>query len=157
MDALTTMCSNLWLSDVQTYIQSGNIIFMSAEPDTTRLIDMISYGIMTQFGLDIVVQIRTATEWKQIISQCRYAKPWDDINDLYVTLLATAPIKVALKDLIQTATESEKVSLIGQTLYLRTPAYGTTKISNAMIERKLKASATTRNWKTVVKLGEMIG
>ena len=156
MDALSTMCTNLWLNDVQTYIQSGNIIFMSTESDTTRLVDMISYGITREFGLDIMVQIRTATQWKQIIAQCSYAKPWQDVNDVYVTLLATPPVKVALKDLTQALNESEKFVLKDQTLYLCTPAYGTTKLSNAMIERKLKSSATTRNWKTVIKIGEMI-
>gem|GEM_PF-5924346 len=48
---------------------------MSTESDTTRLVDMISYGITREFGLDIMVQIRTATQWKQIIAQCSYAKP----------------------------------------------------------------------------------
>lgn len=40
---------------------------------------------------------------------------------------------------------------------MNTPnGYGRTKLSNAFFERKLKVAATTRNWKTVTALHDMV-
>ena len=44
----------------------------------------------------------------------------------------------------------------GSELFLYCPGgFGKTKLTNVLLERTLGLSATTRNWRTVVKLHEM--
>jgi uncharacterized protein (DUF1697 family) len=46
--------------------------------------------------------------------------------------------------------------IIEDRIYLYCPGgYGKTKLSNNYFENKLKVEATTRNWKTLLKLNEI--
>jgi uncharacterized protein (DUF1697 family) len=49
-------------------------------------------------------------------------------------------------------TESERVQTINQEVYMITDSFGNSKLSNALIEKKLGLSATARNWNTITKL-----
>ena len=50
----------------------------------------------------------------------------------------------------------ERLVFVGREVYLYCPnGYGKTKFSNVFIEKKLGVSATTRNWKSVLKLHEL--
>ncbi len=49
----------------------------------------------------------------------------------------------------------EQLKVEGREVYLYCPnGYGKTKLNNNFLEKKLKVFATTRNWKSVVKIGE---
>jgi uncharacterized protein (DUF1697 family) len=51
----------------------------------------------------------------------------------------------------------DRYEIIGKNVFVFCAAgYGTSKLVNSFFESKLKTPATTRNWKTVMKLHEMI-
>ncbi|NJO92576.1 MAG: hypothetical protein HC831_29135 [Chloroflexia bacterium] len=53
--------------------------------------------------------------------------------------------------------ETEKFKIEGKYAYLYClNGYGKAKINNNFLENKLKVNATTRNWKTVLTLFEMM-
>lgn len=55
--------------------------------------------------------------------------------------------------LLQTHTGPEKLYPQGRELYIfYTDGIGRSKLDNALIERRLKAAGTARNWNTVTKL-----
>jgi uncharacterized protein (DUF1697 family) len=55
------------LSGVQTYIQSGNVIFSSSTTDTDVLASLIATLIQKKFKLSVDVAVFTKDEWQHII------------------------------------------------------------------------------------------
>lgn len=74
MDMLAKQFTDLGFGEVQTYIQSGNVLFHTDETDVDRLTHMISHMISQTRDLDIPVQVKTVDQWRQIISSCPYSK-----------------------------------------------------------------------------------
>ena len=72
MDTLAHVFVELGFEHVQTYIQSGNILFCTTQTDNDRLTDMITHTINHTFQLDVTVQVKTTTQRQQIIAQCPY-------------------------------------------------------------------------------------
>ena len=50
MSALKSLCSSLGLRDVQTYIQSGNVVFREDGEDPVTLAQRLEEGIEGEFG-----------------------------------------------------------------------------------------------------------
>lgn len=154
MEALRELCSELGLSEVRTYIQSGNILFNAK--NLKGLEDKISEAIMQHFGFDVPVIVKSAEEWAAIIA----GNPFKDElakapERCYVTLLSGKPVFSGLeKNMPDTGNDDFKV--VGGTIYLYLPqTYGLTKLTNSFLETRLKCKATTRNWKTMLTLLEM--
>ena len=55
MESLTHVFIELGFGEVQTYIQSGNVLFSTTQTDSDRLTDMITHAINRTFQLDVVV------------------------------------------------------------------------------------------------------
>jgi len=55
------------LSEVKTYIQSGNVIFSSGIRDTDELAGLIKSTIRKSFRLDVDVAVFTRAQWKRVI------------------------------------------------------------------------------------------
>lgn len=99
MESLAHVFVELGFGEVQTYIQSGNILFSTTQTDSNRLTDMITHAINRTFQLDVVVQVKTVAQRQQIISQCPYGKGRPegspkglntlgvDVSNLYITFL----------------------------------------------------------------------
>jgi uncharacterized protein (DUF1697 family) len=62
MDALQQMYLKLGYTDVQSYIQSGNLIFRTNETDKQLIEQGITNSIAHDFGLNIAVLVLTETE-----------------------------------------------------------------------------------------------
>lgn len=54
MEALRQMCEQLGLNHVQTYIQSGNVLFQSNEPETV-ICKQIEHGFEQTFGFSVII------------------------------------------------------------------------------------------------------
>ena len=74
-----------------------------------------------------------------------------------------AVYKAAFSKLQLPVVDGEEVAFVGApplatpVVYLKLPdGYGRTKLTNAWFERKLGTAATTRNWRTVLALAEMV-
>ena len=157
MADLRTMLEAMNFEDVQTYIQSGNIILEAEEMLNTELAERIKTQIKKTFDYDIPTLILRVGEWRNIFQNNPFLpKKNEDIKALHVTILAELPdseLINAIKDFQHKADEFE---IIGKNIYIFCPdGYGRTKLTNNFFERKLKVAATTRNWKTVTKLMEL--
>ena len=74
-----------------------------------------------------------------------------------MTLLSDKPTTVSYETLMSYINSPEQLILQEDNIYLYTPnGYGKTKLSNNFIENKLEVKATTRNWKIVLKLEELL-
>jgi uncharacterized protein (DUF1697 family) len=154
MEALRQMCEEMGLSDVRTYIQSGNIIFNCKT--IKGLEDRIASQILKSFGHEVPVIIKSTNEWEDILKSNPFVKDKSkDTNFLHVTILSGKPEISGLQKLSVNSDNDEFVLKSGA-VYLYTPGgYGNTKLNNTFFESKLKCKATTRNWKTMNELLKM--
>jgi len=159
MAELASLYKDLGLSDVQTYIQSGNVIFESEQKlSTTELGVKIQQAIAETFGFDVPVIVRSAEEWTQIVSKSPFWKEKDvDIEKLHLTILKQIPSPELVMEIKGIKFQPDRFEILGSDVFVYCEnGYGRTKITNDFFEKKMKIPASTRNWKTVMKLNEMI-
>ena len=153
MDALRDLCVSLKLCNPQTYIQSGNVVFGSAETDLAKLSARIEAVIEKRLAFRPRVVLRTADEMREIAKRNPFATRKNlDPAKLAVSFLAEAPAAELGKRLSEIKVGPEELRLIGRELYLYFPdGMGRSKLP-AVLDRTLKIPATARNWNTVTKL-----
>ena len=156
MSDLRPLCSELGWHDVQTYIQSGNIVF-KAGAAPAKLEAQLEEAIEHQFGLSIAIIVRAATSWPGYVG----GNPYPDVserepNRVMLGLSKAAPNQDAVEKLRQRAAPCERIVQVGDALWIH---YGVgvaeSKLSPAILDRLVGSPVTLRNWRTVVKLGEM--
>jgi uncharacterized protein (DUF1697 family) len=159
MPDLKTVYKLLGFSKVNTYIQSGNVMFSTENRLSTGVLSaLIHEAILEKFGFNVPVIIRTAGEMEAVISANPFAEE-TGVNEkkLYVTFLDEEPQSMAIQKIRPFDFLPDKFHFNRREIYLNCASgYGTTKLSNTFFENKLKVKATTRNWKTVNKLLELV-
>ena len=148
MAELQSLYESLGLEHVQTYVQSGNVVFDSAEHDTEKLMKSIEAQIETTFGFSVPVLIRTKDDFQHVLSSHPFAQ--EDPARILVTFLYERPEQSMWNDLNQYKDKVDEFALGEQEIFLFCPGgYGRSKLSNNYFEKKLGVIATTRNWKTI--------
>jgi len=158
MQDLKALFEKLDFEAVTTYIQSGNVVFTNSKQDTRVLAEQIKAQIKITFSFDVSVIIRQSDQISNIIKQCPFGEVDIEKNGTKVMLsfLSDKPDVQAVKALFSLVKKPEEMYIIDQEVYLFCPnGYGKTKLHNNFIERKLAVNATTRNWKTMLKLNEL--
>ncbi|WP_424493293.1 DUF1697 domain-containing protein [Salinimicrobium sp. GXAS 041] len=156
MKDLKLLFEKLGFNEVQTYIQSGNVIFCGNEIiSEVTISEEIEQAILEKFGFEVPVIIRTSDEFEKIYSENPFL-PETDISRLHVTFLGDVPEDENEEKLKNLDFSPDSFRLIGKNIFIDCAGkYHKTKLSNQFFESKLKVKATTRNWKTVLKLLEM--
>lgn len=147
----------LSLGRVQTYIQSGNVLFESDEEEKT-LRNRIEREIEAVFGFSVTVVLRTAAELKQVIGNCPFSKEavaeaeaLSKVESLYVSFLIEEPSQERIERLNAYRSENDECRIIGREVYLLfRNSIRNSKLANNL--EKLNVPATVRNWKTINKL-----
>lgn len=152
MDDLKKCCASLQLKNVETYLQSGNVIFESSA-SVMALQKKFEAKLRDSFKYDISVLVKQPKDFQKVIKQ----NPFKNTEGLYVTLLFEKPSKEAVLNFAEAfkkaATPDEDYVLKGDVLYLSCPkGYGKSKLNNGFVEKKLGVTATTRNWNTIQAL-----
>jgi uncharacterized protein (DUF1697 family) len=155
MDDLRALVHALGGDDVQTYVQSGNVVFKSSAP-TAELASGIERGIQRKLGLDVTAMVRTKEQLAQVVRGNPFARRGTASTELHVTFLEHDPDPDRVAQLGERRFEPDRFAVVGADVYLHCPnGYGRSKLSNAFFERQLGVPATTRNWKTVTTLATL--
>jgi len=153
--------------DVQTYLQSGNVVFEALGNDVAEQAAAVHGLIAREFGHDVKVLVLAAAELVQVAAANPFlsaggAEPEAgaavDEKSLHVTFLEEPASEAAFAGLALPAEPGEqaRIAASGRVIYLYLPhGYGRTKLNMAYFERHLGVAATTRNWRTVLALAEM--
>ncbi len=156
METLREILSAQGFENVKTYINSGNVIFETAKTDDKKLAAKIETAIETGFGLKIKVMARSLAEIEKIVENNPFAGEFEDDKDLHVFFLdeELPPEKCAL--LLANNNENERFSVINREIFchLRISVLDSL-MGKDYIGKKLKVSATARNWRTVNKILEL--
>ena len=154
MDALRTLCTSLKFKDVQTYVQSGNVVFRTKEEDLIRVSARMEKAIEGSFGCRPNVIVRTPSEFRDVIVRNPFAaRDGMEPSKLLVMFLATDPAAEARQKILQMKTDPEELQLYSRELFIYFPeGMGRSKLQIGVIEKALKTPGTTRNWNTVNNL-----
>lgn len=157
-DLIKLLEKNDAIHNVQTYIQSGNVIFESDCTDKVELNKIISTLIYNEYKFNVPILLFNLKSWKRI----REFNPFlrDNtvhINRLYVTLLDKNPSEQNISTLEKTDFSPDLYIMAGNIIYLNYfNGAGRSKMTTNLFEKKLQLSATSRNWKTVCKIHELL-
>jgi len=158
MADMKALFEKLGFTNITTYIQTGNVIFESKKSeDNLTLAQCIQNAILETYQFEVPVMIRSLSEWEQAISDNPFFKDKSiAIGRLHLTLLDESPEADRLAFLKKMDFGFDQFEIIGKHVFICcAEKYSDTKLTNGLFEKKLKCKATTRNWKTVLKLSEL--
>ncbi|MDF2672628.1 MAG: hypothetical protein K0R09_893 [Clostridiales bacterium] len=145
------------LLDVQTYIQSGNVLFKSNQQEEW-LINKIEHNINKTFRFSVKVVLRTASELEGIVQNCPFSKEAiaeaelsSEGESLYISLMTRSLSQEKIELLNYYNSENEECKIQGREVYLLFHNSIRNSKHRKVIE-KMDVSATVRNWKTLSKL-----
>lgn len=157
MAELREVCAGLGWEKVQTYIQSGNVVFeASGKPESLE--SALEKAVAARFGFEPPVIVRNAKQWADYAKGSPFPEAErDEPNRLMLGLSKAPPESEAPKLLEAKATAGERVKLEGDALWIHYPGgAGTTKLTPALFDKAAGSPVTQRNWRTVLKLQEML-
>lgn len=154
MQDLRDILSVLGCENIETYIQSGNVVLSSAA-GADDLAASITEAINERFGFKPFVLILAADRFRNIAAANPYAESGLEPKFLHVSFLTTNPVNPDLGALEKLKTNSERFALDDGAFYLCAPdGIGRSRLASR-IEQHLGVTATSRNWRTVCKLVDM--
>jgi uncharacterized protein (DUF1697 family) len=158
MTELRALAGELGWMGAETYIQSGNLVF-EADGERTKLETALETGIQRRFGIDIPVLVRSAREWPGLVAANPFPEAAEaEPNRLMLLLSKQPPAAEAAAVLQERTRDGESVAIAGGALWIHYAAgAGTSKLVPVLIDRIVGSPATARNWRTVLKLREMLG
>jgi uncharacterized protein (DUF1697 family) len=157
MDDLRALYESLGFSDVQTYINSGNVLFRTAARDLVRVREQIEDAVERAYGFRCDVMLRTPADLRGVIARNPFAaRPAMEANKYAIHFLAGEPSAAARKLAMAIDYAPEELHMHGRELYIYyTNGMARPKLSLTAVEKRLQTSGTSRNWNTVQKLLEM--
>ena len=157
MAALRAMCADLGCSDVRTVLQSGNVVLRTTLARAT-VESLLEVEAAKRFGGPIEFVIRSADEWSALLDTNPFPnEAADDPSHLVVMCCKRAPEQRAVTELTKAIVGRELLRAIGPDVYVTYPdGIGDSKLTNAVIQKKLGTSGTARNWNTVRKLATLV-
>ena len=158
MKDLRSLYESLDFEDVQTVIQSGNVIFCSAGVEIADLTSLIEEKINQTYGFYVHAILRNADEMQRIVQSNPYFdKASGESRWLHVTFLSHSPTDDDLQKIMDLDFGADAFCVSGREIYLYCPGGSAkTKLTNTFFEKKLNVAATTRNWKTANKINHMV-
>ncbi len=166
MADLREVVTSLGHTEVTTYIQSGNVMFTTADTDTAKLAAALEAAIEDRFGIWSSVVVLSRDELAQVLAGNPYP---DEPNPklVHVVFLNAEPPEdllarvAAAESAVAAKGSRDTVQAAGQALFLHTPdGYGTSELAQALFrivsapakQKKQGLAATARNWATSTKL-----
>lgn len=152
MADLRQIVESLGHTDVETYLQSGNVVFTPKGKGDHAA--RLSAAIAERIGHDVAVVLRTAEELEEVVAANPY--PVDDPTKVVVAFL-DREVELGQLELGDLAPYlPDELTLHGREIYVSVPnGQGRSKLMEALVKRRLPVTVTVRNWRTVEALAEL--
>ena len=154
MAELRGIFEGLSFREVETFIASGNVIFISPSKDIRALQQKIENQLLRSLGYEVKAFLRTVPE----VAAIARSRPFNESQlssaaALNVAFLADPLDAEAGKSVMALKTEIDDLHVHGREVYwLCKTKQGDSKFSNARFEKILRVRATWRNVNTVRRL-----
>lgn len=142
-------------NDVETYIQSGNIIFTSNEGLHEDIVaGRLESAISLRLGSEIAVMVRTDDIIRKIILENPYLTEsnFDRTKSAVIFLNEKPPAEMHAK-MKEISYPPDRFDIKGKEIYIYCPnGFGRTKLYTNFFEKKMKVKGTARNWNTITAI-----
>ena len=148
MADLRALYESLKFKDVQTYIQSGNVVFRTEEKDLPKLAKRIQVAIEKRFGVKPGVILRTAGEMRDVIARNPFAKRRSiEPGKLLCYFLSKRPSEEACAQLRALPLQAEELVPSGSELFIYfSNGMGKSKLPWPRLEKICVTPGTGRAW-----------
>jgi len=154
MATLRDLPATLGFTEARTLLQSGNLLFRGPARKTANVERELHEAAKARLRVETDFFVRTAAEWDELVAVnpfTREAKT--DPGHLIVMPFSAVPGKDAPAALQGAIQGNEVFRVVGRTGYFVYPdGVGRSRLTLALIERKLGVRGTGRNWNTVLKI-----
>jgi len=158
MADLKAIYENTGLKNVQTYIQSGNVLFeMPENTDTQKIAASISEAISQKYGFQIAVFVESMETIEKLMALNPITElDKQDFKHIFFSLISEPPTQELQEKLAQTSFLPDEYYIQEGCIFWKLVKVASeSKLSNNFFESKLKIVATTRNWNTMLMLIQM--
>ena len=153
MATLRTILSEAGLENVQTYIQTGNVV-VTSDLNRAEIEMLVRDAIKERIGAPVSAIARTAEQFRVIFEQNPFTGA--DSARIYFSLLHEYPSRERRERFLLTDFSPDAVKLIDDALYtLYHTKHSDSRFTNSFFERQLKVTSTSRNFNTMKKLVEL--
>ena len=134
MTELREAFESLGLTNVETYIQSGNVVFTTDIKSEEKLETLISNKIDSEFNIATAVWVRDYTYLQEILENNPFLKRGEDEKTLYVTFVREH-LSEEFHDLMKGKFVDEDYDFGNRCVYIYCKySYGKAKLNNKFIE-----------------------
>ena len=152
MKQLASLLLGLDCQNVQTYIQSGNLLLQHQESSRQVLSKILAEQMQQTFGFKPHILLLTLAQFEQAAANNPFPEAESEPKTLHVFFLAESATEVNLDALNALKKDNESFLLMEQVFYLHAPdGIGRSKLAEK-VEKTLGVPTTARNWNTVSKL-----
>jgi|SRR5579864_4446980 len=157
MSDLRDLLGTLGFTGARSLLQSGNLIFQSGRQTGAKLERLLEVETEKRLGVSVDYIVRTSDEWKSAITRNPFPDEAErDPSHLLVMFLKQAPGEKDMQALRSAIKGPEVVRSDGNHVYVVYPAgIGRSKLTLTLIEKKLGARGTGRNWNTILKIAAL--
>lgn len=149
MAELRELLSERGFTRISTMLQSGNVA-CSSRKKSAGVATSIAKGIKERFGHDIVVIVRTVSEYQQIVD----AFPFPDPDPKASSIVFLEREYDGALD--ASAFAPDECVVAGAHVYLNWQGdFSSTKLTPAWIEKQTSIAGTRRNWSTLQALRDL--
>ncbi len=154
MAELRQMYESLGFTQVRTHLQSGNVVFQFPGSDTGEIEEQIERGILEHFRIRPSVIVRTAQELEAVVAMQPYSLELaPNPASVLVMFFNRAPDEGSIDTLRASYGGPELMQFSGKTAYFYySEGIGNSKLTVALIEKRLGVICTGRNLNTVTTL-----
>jgi uncharacterized protein (DUF1697 family) len=156
MSELRELATGIGCHRVESYIQSGNLVFStSIAPNALEI--ALEQSIRQTFGFSVDVVVRTGADWRGYAARTPFADAQKERPSRVLLGLSKRPPKPGAEIMLREVAKSgERIEIVEDAIWIDfLDGIGSSKLTPAVIDRAVGSSVTARNWSTVQKLDEM--
>jgi len=151
MPKLREALTDLGYTDVETYVQSGNIVLDAGSKSAAKVETDVAAALRRSFDVDTDVMVRTKAQLNAVVKQNPFADKVGDPTSVHVNFLAAAVPAAAKKAFEPDQFDPERFEFGNRCVYFYYPkGQGRSKMATAPWAKRLGVPGTSRNWRTVL-------
>lgn len=158
MPELKKLAAGLSFTEIETYINSGNLIFVAHKISSAKAESQLEAAIEKHFGFHVDVVVRTLRDWKTLSEAMPFQKAGKERPHLLHVAIAKRPWpKSSLSMLAQRTGANDLLKFAGGELWIDFGSgVARSKLSPQQLDRAAGSPVTMRNWRTVLKLASIL-
>lgn len=155
MAELRDRCGEAGLDEVETYIQSGNLV-LDAPESPRRVEARVEAVIRDAFDLDIPVIARSAETWDDYIRADPLKGATSERPKRVRLCLSKAPVADDAQNQLRERAVEERIEAGKDALWIDYgPRGADSGLTTALLDRLVGSTVTSRNWNTVLELQKL--